>query len=150
YGLGAFHSAVFEPISKDQQHDLADVYQSLLRQNELAGFEVRERFYEIGSRMGIEDLERYLAASKRRAVFLDRDGVLNEAIVRNGRPHPPTRPDELKIIPEAGAALRRLQQAGFLLIVVTNQPDVARGAQTRAAVEELNAAVGAALPVDDF
>ena len=47
-------------------------------------------------------------------------------------------------------ALRRLKQAGYLLIVVTNQPDIARGTQTRAAVDEINAALGAALPIDEF
>jgi D-glycero-D-manno-heptose 1,7-bisphosphate phosphatase len=46
--------------------------------------------------------------------------------------------------------LRRLKDAGFLLIVVSNQPDVARGAQSRQAVEELNTALRDALPVDDF
>ncbi len=57
---------------------------------------------------------------------------------------------ELRIVPDAAAALRRLKDAGFLLIVVTNQPDVGRGTQTRKAVEKLNEAVRAALPVDDF
>jgi D-glycero-D-manno-heptose 1,7-bisphosphate phosphatase len=57
---------------------------------------------------------------------------------------------ELRIIPGAAQALRRLKDAGFLLVVVTNQPDVARGNQTREAVEELNGAVAAALPIDDF
>ena len=46
--------------------------------------------------------------------------------------------------------LAALRAAGFLLIVVTNQPDVARGATTREAVEEINAALGAALPIDEF
>ncbi|MGA2269601.1 MAG: HAD family hydrolase [Bryobacteraceae bacterium] len=91
-----------------------------------------------------------MKSSARRAVFLDRDGVLNEAIIRNGRPCPPAGPEELKLSPDAAAALELLKQAGFLLIVVTNQPDVARGAQTRAAVEAIHAALAAALPIDDF
>ena len=82
--------------------------------------------------------------SETRAVFLDRDGVLNEAIVRDGKPYPPAGLAELKIYPEAASALARLKQAGYLLIVVTNQPDVARGAQSRQEVEALNAAIGAA------
>jgi D-glycero-D-manno-heptose 1,7-bisphosphate phosphatase len=85
-----------------------------------------------------------------RAVFLDRDGVLNEAIVRDGKPYPPAGLEELKIYPEASGALARLKQAGYLLIVVTNQPDVAKGTQSRQGVEVLNAAIGAALPIDEF
>ena len=69
-----------------------------------------------------------------KAVFLDRDGVLNEAIVRQGRPYSPATLDELKLVPSAAAALGRLKAAGFLLIVVTNQPEVARGTQARATV----------------
>ena len=84
-----------------------------------------------------------------RAVFLDRDGVLNEALVRDGRPYPPASVEELRIFPEAAAALRGLKGAGFLLIVVTNQPDVARGTQSRATAEALNATLRAALAVDD-
>jgi D-glycero-D-manno-heptose 1,7-bisphosphate phosphatase len=85
-----------------------------------------------------------------RAVFLDRDGVLNEVVVHEGLPYPPASLDELKLVPDAAAALARLKAAGFLLIVVTNQPDVARGTQSRAIVEAMNRAIGAALPLDDF
>ncbi|PWU07168.1 MAG: hypothetical protein C5B51_10575 [Terriglobia bacterium] len=83
-----------------------------------------------------------------RAVFLDRDGVLNEVVVREGLPYPPARPEELRLAPGAAEALARLKAAGFLLIVVTNQPDVARGRQSRAAAEAMNRSVIAALPLD--
>jgi D-glycero-D-manno-heptose 1,7-bisphosphate phosphatase len=72
-------------------------------------------------------------------VFLDRDGVLNEAIVRNGRPVPPTTVDEVVIPDGVTEACRRLSDAGFLLIVVTNQPDIARGTTTWQAVDTINA-----------
>ena len=68
---------------------------------------------------------------QRRAVFLDRDGVLSEAVVKNGKPYPPALPADLRIFPEAAEALSRLKEQDFLLLVVTNQPDVARGNQTR-------------------
>ena len=86
-----------------------------------------------------------------RAVFLDRDGVINRAVVRDGRPYPPSSLAELELLPDAHEALARLRSAGFRLIVVTNQPDVARGAQTREAVEAIHAALLAeGLPLDDF
>ena len=86
----------------------------------------------------------------KRAVFLDRDGVLNRAIVRDGKPYPPAHVGELEILPGVEEALAALRTAGFLLIVVTNQPDVARGATTMEAVEEINAALGTALLIDEF
>jgi D-glycero-D-manno-heptose 1,7-bisphosphate phosphatase len=85
---------------------------------------------------------------KRRAVFLDRDGVLNRALVRNGRPYPPATPEELELLPGAEVACRELRDAGFLLIGVTNQPDVARGAVKRSVVEELNRTVAERLGLD--
>jgi D-glycero-D-manno-heptose 1,7-bisphosphate phosphatase len=61
------------------------------------------------------------------AVFLDRDGVLNRPVIRAGRPYPPTSVEQFEIYPEVPAACRRLRQLGFTLVVVTNQPDIARG-----------------------
>lgn len=87
----------------------------------------------------------------RRAVFLDRDGVVNRAIVRDGKPYPPADLSQLDVFPDVAEALGRLKAAGYRLIVVTNQPDVARGVQSRAAVEAIHAELLArGLPIDDF
>ncbi len=86
----------------------------------------------------------------RRAIFLDRDGVINRANVRNGRPYPPASLDEIEVLPGVPAALGRLKAAGYLLVVVTNQPDVARGTQARASVEAMHALLASMLPIDDF
>jgi D-glycero-D-manno-heptose 1,7-bisphosphate phosphatase len=85
-----------------------------------------------------------------RAVFLDRDGVLNRAVVRGGRPFPPRSVDELEILPGVVEALHQLRAAGFLLIVATNQPDVARGTQKREVVEAMNHHLMAALPLSEI
>jgi D-glycero-D-manno-heptose 1,7-bisphosphate phosphatase len=84
----------------------------------------------------------------KRAVFLDRDGVLNEAIVREGKPYPPRNLSELVVIHGARAALEELKREDFVLIVVTNQPDVARGKASRAEVDMINAQLAAILPLD--
>ncbi len=63
----------------------------------------------------------------RRAVFLDRDGVLNRVILRDGKPYPPPGAAALQIMPGVREACRGLREAGFLLILTTNQPDIARG-----------------------
>lgn len=86
----------------------------------------------------------------RRAVFLDRDGVINRAFVRGGKPYPPASLDELEILPGVEQALAALRKEGFLLVVVTNQPDVARGSTAKQVVEAINAALGAQLPIDEF
>jgi D-glycero-D-manno-heptose 1,7-bisphosphate phosphatase len=87
--------------------------------------------------------------SRRAGVFLDRDGVLNRALVRDGVPYPPTSVSELVILPRVPEACSALSSAGLVLIVVTNQPDVARGTQTRSAVEEINAQLCERLRIAD-
>ncbi len=82
------------------------------------------------------------------AVFLDRDGVLNRAVVRRGRPHPPASAAELEMLPGAVDACEMLRAAGFILVVVTNQPDVARGTQSQVEVEALNHEVRRHVPLD--
>jgi D-glycero-D-manno-heptose 1,7-bisphosphate phosphatase len=94
--------------------------------------------------------DRAAAAPQRRAVFLDRDGVLNRARVVDGVPHPPDSVKDLELLPGVEEACRRLREAGLLLIVVTNQPDVARGAQTLEEVEALNRELSSRLPLDEI
>ena len=91
-----------------------------------------------------------ISGTLRKAVFLDRDGVLNRPVIREGKPFPPSGLHDLEVFPEAAEALAALRLAGFLLCVVTNQPDVARGAQSRDAVEQMHSALRQALPLDGF
>lgn len=66
YGLGLFRQSSFEMVPQDEPYDLAVVYQRLLERGELAGFEVSQRFYEVGSPEGIEETRRYLASRSTR------------------------------------------------------------------------------------
>lgn len=83
-----------------------------------------------------------------RAVFLDRDGVINRAVVRDGKPYPPATLAEFELLPAVGEACARLKAAGFLLVVATNQPDVGRGTQQREDVEAMHERMCALLPID--
>lgn len=85
-----------------------------------------------------------------RAVFLDRDGVINANLERNGKPVAPTRLEEFRILPGVDEAVRRLKQAGFTIIIVTNQPDVRTGRTPQAAVEAMHAEIRRRMPVDDI
>jgi D-glycero-D-manno-heptose 1,7-bisphosphate phosphatase len=93
--------------------------------------------------MGVDEV-------KRAAVFLDRDGVINRALVTNGRPGAPTRIEELEILPGVPEALAQLRQAGYALVVVTNQPDVAKGTVKRETIEAMHAKLMTALPLDEI
>jgi len=73
-----------------------------------------------------------------RAVFLDRDGVLNSGVMQDGRPFAPLNVAEFQLMPGVADALARLSAAGFLLIVATNQPDVVRGRATRAGIDAIH------------
>jgi len=84
----------------------------------------------------------------RRGVFLDRDGVLVRAVIRNGKPHPPASLEEMEMLPGVAQALATLRNAGFRLIMVTNQPDVARGKIGRDTVEAMNARLRTDLGLD--
>lgn len=84
----------------------------------------------------------------KRAVFLDRDGVINRALTREGKPYPPHTLAEFDILPGVAEACARLKAAGFLLIVATNQPDVGRGTMKPERVEEIHAFMCRQLPLD--
>lgn len=82
------------------------------------------------------------------AIFLDRDGVLNRSVFRDGVACPPSTMDEFELLPGVRDALDRLKRAGYLLVVVTNQPDIARGTQSAAVVAAMNEVVARELGVD--
>jgi D-glycero-D-manno-heptose 1,7-bisphosphate phosphatase len=90
-----------------------------------------------------------VATATRRAVFLDRDGVLNEPIVVAGRPLPPDSVADLMLTPSVEEACAALRRAGYLLILVTNQPDIARGTRDRATVDAINDELRQRLGLDD-
>lgn len=85
-----------------------------------------------------------VGAALRRAVFLDRDGVINRAVVRNGKPYPPPTLDDFTLEDGVPDAIQRLRAAGLWIVVVTNQPDVATGLQRRDVVETMHARLAAA------
>ncbi len=87
-------------------------------------------------------------AETRRAVFLDRDGVINRALEREGKPYPPRSLSEFEILPGVPEACRRLKQAGFILVVATNQPDVGRDMLEKRIVEAIHVEMCRRLPID--
>ena len=82
------------------------------------------------------------------AVFLDRDGVINRAIVRGGKPFPPHSVAEFELLPRVTEACTLLKDAGFLLVVATNQPDVGRRTLQQETVERMHTKMCEWLPID--
>jgi D-glycero-D-manno-heptose 1,7-bisphosphate phosphatase len=88
--------------------------------------------------------------SKQRAVFLDRDGVINRTFFHDGKLRAPDRLDQFEFLPGVKTAVEQLKNAGFLTIVVTNQPDVARGWQKKEVVDSMNDKVMQELRLHDL
>ncbi len=86
----------------------------------------------------------------KKAIFLDRDGVLNKLIIRDGKAQAPYTLEEFDLYPGVKEALKFIKDAGYLAIVVTNQPDVARGWVKKESVELVNNKIKELLPVDDI
>lgn len=86
----------------------------------------------------------------KKAVFLDRDGVINRSIVRDGKPYAPKSFLEIEILPGVKDALINLRNLGFLNIVVTNQPDIAKGLQTTESVNYIHQRLKVDLEIDAF
>lgn len=88
--------------------------------------------------------------SLRPAIFFDRDGVLNDVVWREGKPASPRSPDEFVLAKDCLDVVKRLRSAGFLALVVTNQPDIRRGLMTALTLEAIHRRLADALPVDDI
>lgn len=79
-----------------------------------------------------------VSSNLKRAVFLDRDGIINEVIRINNKPYPPDSLSTFRLISGVSEKLKQLRDAGYLLFVITNQPDVARGKTPRHIIEEIH------------
>jgi D-glycero-D-manno-heptose 1,7-bisphosphate phosphatase len=86
----------------------------------------------------------------KRAIFLDRDGVIVVPEFRDGRSFAPTTLAAFQLYDSAPKCLQSLKDAGFLLVVVTNQPDVGKGTLSPAVLSEMHRRMRAALPIDDI
>lgn len=85
-----------------------------------------------------------------RAIFLDRDGVINKVILKQGKPFSPRTVEELEFSDGILSFLTESKRAGFLNIVITNQPDIARGLMDRQTSEAMHGLIRTNLPVDDI
>lgn len=143
YGVSMLSKSILVSPDWQSRFDLADVLTPLSKQRKLAAQVVTKRFYEIGTPNSLQEFCEYARArfdQKRKAVFLDRDGVINELVFNEAAEQidSPFYPDEFQYRPHVLETLQWLQSQGFYLFIVTNQPAAAKGKTTLTALYDLN------------
>ena len=84
------------------------------------------------------------------AVFLDRDGVVNLAYTRSGKPYPPKDLSQLVILPDVEESVKKLTKYGFVIVVVTNQPDISNGNSNYEIVNALHKKITLLTGIENF
>ncbi len=148
YGVGMYDKTLFQTgnaqeLPEEKEFDLAVLQNRLSIEGKLAAQEVTNRFYEIGTPASLEEFRLY--AKQRfcqagRAVFFDRDGVVNEIVFRDETEQldSPLKEGEVKFMDGVAQAMRKLQEAGYYLFIVTNQPAAAKGKVRLADLYQVN------------
>jgi D-glycero-D-manno-heptose 1,7-bisphosphate phosphatase len=85
-----------------------------------------------------------------KAVFLDRDGVINKALIRDGKAYSPRHFSEFEFMENIADQIRKIKDAGYFVIVITNQPDISRGIMDMSELNKMTEAIKANLPVDEI
>lgn len=132
-GYGIFKKSIFRHLGAGNMHFETEVYARLVEERQLGAYVTDHRYYSVGSFERLKLTEEFLR--RRPAIILDRDGVLNRRApkaeyVRTWK--------QFAWVPGAREALRMLKEAGYRIIVVTNQAGIARGAMTEAALREIH------------
>lgn len=85
-----------------------------------------------------------------RAVFFDRDGVINKLVFRNGDYYSPRDMDNFQLYKDAEKVIHHIKTKGYLVLIVSNQPDIARGLLKKSALNEMTKKIYDNLSVDDI
>ncbi len=112
--------------------DIALIQNRLSIDKKIAAHIVTRRFYEIGSPASLNEFREYVRhrfIEKHPAVFLDRDGVLNEIVFNDDieQMDSPQKPDQFRVFPEAADAIKTIKEKGYYVFLATNQPGAAKG-----------------------
>lgn len=143
YGVSMLSKSILDGRPRDGAFDLAELLTELSRGGRLAAQIVEKRFYEIGSPDSLQEFCSYANirfGEKRKAVFLDRDGVINELVFHDETEQidSPFRREDFCYRSNALQTLRYLQQRGYYLFIVTNQPAAAKGKVSLQKLYDLN------------
>ena len=142
YGISIFNKYLFTQYNQDI-FDLSDLQSHLADKQLLEAYEVYNRFYEIGTPNALKEFKQYAKQrwfTPHRAIFLDRDGVIDNIVWNDDveQIDSPQRIEDVHIFPAAIQGLKKLQEQGYLLFIVTNQPAAAKGKTTYLQLCEVN------------
>jgi len=134
---------VLSRIKANKKTDLAELLHTLSKENKLAAVVVTKRFYEIGTPESLEEFRQYAHErfdTKQKAVFFDRDGVINEIVFNDNieQLDSPFSWDEFAYRPNVIETLKEIQKQGYYIFIVTNQPAAAKGKVSLERLYELN------------
>lgn len=132
-GYALVNKSVMTLLPEENHNFEAVVYPALVQEGRLYALETEHRYYSVGSWERIELTRAFF--SPRKFVFLDRDGTLN---VRPPRACYIERPEDFVWLPGAREAVARLKAAGYTLILISNQPGLARGNLTEKTLEAIH------------
>lgn len=146
YGIEMFDKDCFNGYGEKGAFDIAELLTELSKEGSLSAHEVTTRFYEIGSPASLTEFKGYAQKrfdQKNRAVFLDRDGVINRPVFNEDTElfDSPLGPDEVEFIDGVFDAVRRLKEKGYFVFMVTNQPAAAKGKTTLKKLYDVNTCV---------
>ncbi|MBO6112257.1 MAG: HAD-IIIA family hydrolase, partial [Lachnospiraceae bacterium] len=146
YGIEMFDKDCFNGYREKGAFDIAELLTELSKEGSLSAHEVTTRFYEIGSPASLTEFKGYAQKrfdQKNRAVFLDRDGVINRLVFNEDTEllDSPLGPDEVEFIDGVFDAVRRLKEKGYFVFMVTNQPAAAKGKTTLKKLYDVNTCV---------
>ena len=143
YGVCMYERSLFEAFAEDEAFDIAVIQHELSVEGKLSPQIVTKRFYEIGSPSSLAEFTEYARKRFREdhpAVFVDRDGVINEIVWNDDieQLDSPMKVSEFKFLPGAVEALKEFNEKGYYVFVVTNQPGAAKGKTTLATLYDIN------------
>lgn len=143
YGICIYEKEVFAPFEENVKFDVSQVQNALSLAGQMVPHVVTRRFYEIGSPESLKEFWDYVKHRFQEvhpAVFLDRDGVINEIVFNEDTEQldSPLCVQEFRFLPKAEEALHILQKKGYYIFVVTNQPAAAKGKTTLCKLYDIN------------
>ncbi len=154
YGVCMYERALFESYEADTAFDIAEIQTRLSKEGKLAAHIVTKRFYEIGSPESLKEFTDYVVhrfSEPHPAVFLDRDGVINEIVYNEDTEllDSAANVSQFKMFPYVPSVIEKIREMGYYVFVVTNQPGAAKGKTTLCNLYDINTAFCEQVEVDD-
>lgn len=143
YGVCMYERSLFEPYEKGEKFDLAKIQNELSIEGKMEACEVTKRFYEIGNPDSLKEFTDYIRHrqdEKHKAVFLDRDGVINEIVFNEDAEQmdSPMNVSQFKLLPNVAEAIKLFREKGYYVFIATNQPAAAKGKTSLTNLYDIN------------